>query len=82
MRAAQNFDFHFKNVEKQFESYAGINVKLRCVRVLYVGRVDADEEDRYLVRVTLSRRLADAVKERELWVHSFRMPPEINNRQV
>jgi len=82
LRAAQNFDFHFKNVEKQFESYAGINVKLRCVRVLYVGRVDADEEGRYLVRVTLSRRLADAVKERELWVHSFRMPPEINNRQV
>ena len=40
----------------------------------------ADEEDRYLVRVTLSRRLADAVKERELWVHSFRMPPEIDNR--
>ena len=31
MRAAQNFDFEFKNVEKQYESYNGINVKLRCV---------------------------------------------------
>ena len=31
MRAAQTFDFNFKNVEKQYESYQGINVKLRCV---------------------------------------------------
>jgi vacuolar protein sorting-associated protein 26 len=31
MRQAQTFDFHFKNVEKQFESYQGINVKLRYV---------------------------------------------------
>jgi vacuolar protein sorting-associated protein 26A/B len=30
MRQAQTFDFHFKNVEKQYESYQGINVKLRC----------------------------------------------------
>ena len=29
MRQAQTFDFHFKNVEKQYESYQGINVKLR-----------------------------------------------------
>ncbi|KAG8808981.1 hypothetical protein FRB91_002048 [Serendipita sp. 411] len=32
MRQAQTFDFGFKNVEKQFESYMGINVKLRYVR--------------------------------------------------
>ena len=31
MRQAQTFDFNFKAVEKQFESYIGINVKLRCV---------------------------------------------------
>lgn len=30
LRQAQTFDFLFKNVEKQFESYQGINVKLRC----------------------------------------------------
>lgn len=29
MRQAQTYDFNFKNVEKQFESYHGINVKLR-----------------------------------------------------
>jgi vacuolar protein sorting-associated protein 26 len=29
MRQAQTFDFLFKNVEKQHESYQGINVKLR-----------------------------------------------------
>lgn len=31
MRQAQQFDFAFKNVEKQYESYSGINVKLRSV---------------------------------------------------
>jgi len=35
LRQAQTFDFLFKNVEKQYESYLGINVKLRCV-TLYV----------------------------------------------
>ena len=29
LRQAQTFEFLFKNVEKQFESYQGINVKLR-----------------------------------------------------
>ncbi|GAA5851441.1 hypothetical protein JCM8547_001095 [Rhodosporidiobolus lusitaniae] len=62
MRTAQAFDFEFKNVEKAYESYHGINVKLR-----------------YFVRVTVSRRMADVVKEKEIWVHSFRMPPDINN---
>ncbi|EJU01248.1 vacuolar protein sorting-associated protein 26 [Dacryopinax primogenitus] len=62
MRQAQTFDFNFKNVEKQYESYQGINVKLR-----------------YFIRVTISRRLADVVKEKEIWVHSYRMPPDSNN---
>lgn len=62
MRQAQTFDFLFKNVEKQYESYQGINVKLR-----------------YFIRVTISRRIADVVKERDVWVHSFRMPPDSNN---
>ncbi|KAH0831206.1 vacuolar protein sorting-associated protein 26-domain-containing protein [Lanmaoa asiatica] len=62
LRQAQTFEFLFKNVEKQFESYQGINVKLR-----------------YLIRVTVSRRIADVTKEKELWVHSYRMPPDSNN---
>ncbi|GAA97608.1 uncharacterized protein L969DRAFT_87706 [Mixia osmundae IAM 14324] len=62
LRSAQTFEFEFKNVEKQYESYTGINVKLR-----------------YFVRITLSRRMADVVKEKELWVHSYRMPPDSNN---
>jgi len=32
MRQAQTYEFNFKNVEKQYESYQGINVKLRRVR--------------------------------------------------
>jgi vacuolar protein sorting-associated protein 26 len=31
MRNNQSFDFEFRNVEKQYESYHGINVKLRYV---------------------------------------------------
>ncbi|KAG8931518.1 hypothetical protein FRC01_001194 [Tulasnella sp. 417] len=34
---------------------------------------------RYFVRVTIARRLADVVKEKDLWVHSYRMPPDSNN---
>lgn len=37
LRTAQAFDFEFKNVEKQYESYHGINVKLRCVRDPVLG---------------------------------------------
>ena len=58
----QTFDFNFKNVEKQYESYNGINVKLR-----------------YFVRVTVSRRMPDVTREKELWVYSYRIPPETNS---
>ncbi|PBK59383.1 vacuolar protein sorting-associated protein 26 [Armillaria solidipes] len=62
LRQSQTFDFNFKNVEKQYESYRGINVKLR-----------------YFIQVTISRRMADVKQEKEVWVHSFRMPPDSNN---
>ena len=58
----QTFDFNFKNVEKQYESYNGINVKLR-----------------YFVRVTVSRRMTDVMREKDIWVYSYRIPPETNS---
>lgn len=58
----QTFDFNFKNVEKQYESYNGINVKLR-----------------YFVRVTVSRRMQDVIREKDIWVYSYRIPPEMNS---
>jgi len=58
MRQAQQFDFEFKKVEKQYESYQGINVKLR-----------------YFIRVTISRKAT----EKDIWVHSYRMPPDSNH---
>jgi vacuolar protein sorting-associated protein 26 len=58
----QTFGFNFKNVEKQYESYNGINVKLR-----------------YFVRVTVSRRMADVIREKDIWVYSYRIPPEMNS---
>ncbi|KAI9644835.1 Vacuolar protein sorting-associated protein 26 [Ciborinia camelliae] len=58
----QAYDFNFKNVEKQYESYNGINVKLR-----------------YFIKVTVSRRMADVIREKDLWVFSYRIPPEMNS---
>jgi vacuolar protein sorting-associated protein 26 len=58
----QTFPFNFKNVEKQYESYNGINVKLR-----------------YFTKVTVSRRMADVIREKDIWVFSYRIPPEINS---
>ncbi len=34
---------------------------------------------RYFVKVTIGRRLADIVKEKEVFVHSYKVPPEINS---
>jgi vacuolar protein sorting-associated protein 26 len=62
IRGLVTLDFEFKNVEKQFESYHGINVKLR-----------------YFLRATASKRLSELQKEKEIWVYSYRMPPDINN---
>lgn len=58
----RTFPFNFKNVEKQYESYNGINVKLR-----------------YFAKVTVSRRIADVVREKDIWVYSYKMPPETNS---
>ncbi|KXN69210.1 putative PEP8-vacuolar protein sorting/targeting protein [Conidiobolus coronatus NRRL 28638] len=62
LRQTTSFDFEFKNVEKAYESYHGINVKLR-----------------YFIRVTISRRMSDIIQEKDIWVHSYRMPAETNN---
>jgi vacuolar protein sorting-associated protein 26 len=57
----QTFEFNFKNVEKQYEAYNGINVRLR-----------------YFIRVTVSRRMADVVREKDIWVYNYRILPETN----
>jgi vacuolar protein sorting-associated protein 26 len=62
LRQTTSFDFEFKNVEKAYESYHGINVKLR-----------------YFIRVSISRRMSDIIQEKDIWVHSYRMPAETNN---
>ncbi|KAI9002242.1 Vacuolar protein sorting-associated protein 26B-like protein [Gaertneriomyces sp. JEL0708] len=63
LRASTTFPFSFRAVEKAFESYHGINVKLR-----------------YFLRVSISRRLSDIIKEKDVWVHAYRnaVPPEVN----
>ncbi|KAI8883201.1 putative PEP8-vacuolar protein sorting/targeting protein [Backusella circina FSU 941] len=56
-----SFDFEFKKVEKQYECFSGINVRLR-----------------YYVSITIARRLAEVVRERDIWVYSYKMPVEVN----
>ena len=54
MRQAQTFDFNFKNVEKQFESYHGINVKLRFVpSITYPGTIQLRSLDAFTFSDTL-----------------------------
>ncbi|KAK9456007.1 vacuolar protein sorting-associated protein 26-domain-containing protein [Dipodascopsis uninucleata] len=55
----ETYNFEFRNVEKQFESYNGINVRLR-----------------YFVRVTVGRRMADVIREKDIWVYSYNIPPD------
>eukprot|EP00051_Salpingoeca_urceolata_P031911 m.13535 g.13535 ORF g.13535 m.13535 type:complete len:315 (+) comp4580_c0_seq1:154-1098(+) len=62
MAGSKTFDFEFQNVEKQFETYTGTNVRLR-----------------YMIRVTITRRISDVVKELDIAVHTLASYPEMNN---
>ena len=62
IRQIARYDYEFKNVEKQFESYTGVNIKLR-----------------YYLKVTVVRRLSDIVREKNIWVHSYKMPADISS---
>ncbi len=78
LRQSQTFDFNFKNVEKQYKSYRGINVKLRYGLVVLLRSMYWLFSS-YFIWVTISRRMADVKQEKEVWVHSFRMLPDSNN---
>jgi len=56
--------FQFLNVEKQYESYNGINVRLR-----YFLRVT----------IVVKKALTNIVKEQDFWVQNFQPEPELNN---
>jgi len=59
-----SFPFEFLNVEKLYESYNGINVRLR-----YFLRFT----------VATKKILQSLTKEQEFWVHNYSVEPEINN---
>lgn len=50
----ETFLFEFRNVEKPYESYRGVNVRLR-----------------YYLKVTVNRKSADVIREKELWVYHY-----------
>jgi len=60
---SKTYPFEFINVEKQHESYNGINVRLRYFIRVTIGR----------------SFIPDIVKEVDFWVYSYGVPPEINN---
>lgn len=57
----ETFNFEFRNVEKMYESYRGLNVRLR-----------------YYLKVTVTRKSADIIKERELWVYQYTKISELS----
>jgi len=60
---SKRFDFEFLNVEKQYESYNGINVRLRYFLRFTIARSFS----------------SNIVKEQDIWVHNYQKLPEINN---
>jgi vacuolar protein sorting-associated protein 26 len=60
----KSFQFEFKGVEKQYESFQGLNVRLR-----YFLRFT----------IFVRRSLSNIVKEKDFWVHNYQLEPETNN---
>jgi len=60
---SKTFDFEFLNVEKQYESYNGINVRLRYFL-------------RFTIQRSFSSNI---VKEQDIWVHNYQQLPTMNN---
>ncbi|GAM19192.1 hypothetical protein SAMD00019534_023670, partial [Acytostelium subglobosum LB1] len=59
----KTFQFDFLNVEKQYESYNGTNVRLRYFVRLTIGRNYG----------------SNIVKEFDIWVINFNKPPDVNS---
>lgn len=60
-----------KSTEFDF-SFSNVELPYECYNGLNVRL-------RYFVRVTISRRFADIVQEKEIWVHRYTTQPEINH---
>ena len=56
--------FEFRQVEKQYEAFNGLNVRLR-----YFLRFT----------IFVRRSLSNIVKEKDFWVHNYQVEPETNN---
>jgi len=60
-----------KSTEFDF-NFANVELPYECYNGINVRL-------RYFVRVTISRRFADVVQEKEIWVHRYQISPEINH---
>jgi len=59
-----SFDFEFNEIEKQYESYNGINARLRYFLKL---------------TMVIRRSLSNLLVEKDFWVHNYAAEPKVNN---
>jgi vacuolar protein sorting-associated protein 26 len=78
LTGSHTFPFEFLNAEKPYESYNGINVRLRY-RDFFGNILKLTNSLRYFLKFTIVRTFANIVKELDFWVYNYQLPPEINN---
>lgn len=78
---SSSIDFTFPNVEKPYETYVGINVKLRYDPIIRSKRTRGSFVlfERYFLRLTLIKRFSNNVTERDICVQQLSQFPEVNN---
>ena len=76
-----SLDFNFPNVEKPYESYMGINVKLRLFKKNNLTNCYSKRFSifRYFLRLTIIKRFSNNVTERDICVQQLSQFPEVNN---
>ena len=84
----RSYAFEFNNVEMPYESYNGVNVRLKCVRVggtlshvpCRPPKADRSLLARYMIRVTIVRQYSTNITQNfRFWVRNVQAPPEVNN---
>ena len=82
--STRSYAFEFNNVEMPYESYNGVNVRLKCVpegpAATPRARAHPCGLRRYMVRVTVMRQYNTNVSQGfRFWVRNAQAPPEVNN---
>ena len=94
LSSSVSFDFDFTDIEKQYESYNGVNARLRFARFppsdslslslsLSLSRPLElnDQCNRYFLKLSMvvRRSLSNLLVEKDFWVHNYAAEPKVNN---